>query len=329
MKKVLPALLILCLTSTAEGQLIRGIVLDEQSGSPVDCASVFFNGTFVGTTTDEKGGFELDVSKYRTRPLYISAVGYYPQVITDFNPAEIQRVLLKPRVFEIEEVSVVSKSLVRKRKACMRIFEHEFIGNTTNARRCYILNEEDITFNYASDKDTLKAYARRPLRIQNLSLGYDITYYLERFEYDRNNKTVLYTGSIIFNRDMITDEPNLVKRYDRRREYAYTGSGKHFFRILWSNSFQSSGFGVRDYRTKDEVKYDDIVNEEVPGRKYLHYGNDLEINYFNHLSYISFLKEKVYFEQDGFFDPTGIIWSGNIAKQRIADFLPYEYSFSR
>jgi hypothetical protein len=328
MKKALLALLVLCLTTTVYGQLIKGIVLDEQTGSPVDYASVFFNGTFVGTTTNEKGGFELDVSKYRTRPLYISAVGYYPQVITDFNPAEIQRVLLKPRVFEIEEVSVVSKSLVRKRKACMRIFEHEFIGNTTNARRCYILNEEDITFNYASDKDTLKAYARRPLRIQNLSLGYDITYYLERFEYDRKNKKVLYTGSIIFNRDLVTDEESL-KRYERKREYAYTGSGKHFFRVLWSNSLKSSGFEVKNYRTSDKLKYENIVTEEVSGRKYLHYGEELVIRYFDKLSYISFLKEKVYFEQDGFFDPTGIIWSGTIAKQRIADFLPYEYSFGR
>ena len=325
MKKALLALLVLCLTTTMYGQLIKGIVLDEQTGSPVDYASVFFNGTFVGTTTNEKGGFELDVSKYRTRPLYISAVGYYPQVITDFNPAEIQRVLLKPRVFEIEEVSVVSKSLVRKRKACMRIFEHEFIGNTTNARRCYILNEEDITFNYASDKDTLKAYARRPLRIQNLSLGYDITYYLERFEYDRDNKTVLYTGSIIFNRDLVTDEESL-KRYERKREYAYAGSGKHFFRVLWSNSLTSSGFEVKNYRTSDKLGYEDIVTEEVSGRKYLRYGEELVIRYFDKLSHISFLKEKVYFEQDGFFDPTGIIWSGTIARQRIADFLPYEYS---
>jgi len=328
MKKVLPALLILCLTSTAEGQLIRGIVLDEQSGSPVDYASVFFNGTFVGTTTDEKGGFELDVGKYRTRPLYISAVGYYPQVITELNPAEILEVLLKPRVFEIEEVSVFSRSLVRKRKACLRIFEQEFIGKTSNARRCSILNEEDITFNYGSDKDTLKAYARRPLHILNLSLGYDITYYLERFEYDRNNKTVLYTGSIIFNRDLATDEASL-ERYERRREYAYTGSGKHFFRVLWSNSLKSSGFEVKNYRTSDKLKYEYIVTEEVSGRKFLHCGEDLVIRYFDNFSYISFLKEKVYFEQDGFFDPTGIIWSGNIAKQRIADFLPYEYSFTR
>jgi len=325
MKRVLLALLVLSLVSNVDGQLIRGIVLDEQTGLPVDYASVFFNGTFVGTTTDETGGFELDVSKYHTRSLYISAVGYYPQVITEFNPAEMHRVLLKPRVFEIEEVSVISKSLVRKRKACMRIFEREFIGNTSNAFRCHIMNEEALTFNYDSDKDTLRAYAKRPLRIQNLSLGYNITYYLERFEYDRNNKTVVYTGSIIFNRDLVTDESSL-NRYERRREYAYTGSSKHFFRTLWFNSLQSSGFVVKNYRTSDKLKYEDIVSEDILGRKFLQYPEDLEINNFGNLSYITFLKEKLYFEQDGFFDPTGIIWSGTMAKQRIADFLPYEYS---
>lgn len=40
-----------------------------------------------------------------------------------------------------------------------------------------------------------------------------------------------------------------------------------------------------------------------------------------------YLKRKfVYFDKNGYFDPSGIMWSGELARQRIADWLPYEYS---
>ncbi|MEA3461759.1 MAG: carboxypeptidase-like regulatory domain-containing protein [Bacteroidota bacterium] len=324
MKNFLFALLILCFCFSARGQQINGVVLDKETAVPIDYASVFFDGTFVGTTTDENGGFELDVTKYKARPLTISAVGYHPVSITEFSPGERIQVKLSPRVFELEEVVVSTKSLVRKRRACMRIFKNEFIGLTSNARKCYILNEEDITFNYGSDQDTLRAYASKPIHIQNLSLGYDISYHLDRFEYDRRTRTTLYTGSIIFNRDLAEDEESLMK-YERRRGYAFTGSSKHFFRALWANDLQNSGFMVSNYRTGKELLYEHIVSQDFLGRKFLVYNQDIKIDYYNNLSYISFREFQVFFEQDGYFEPLPIIWTGKMSKQRIADFLPFEY----
>jgi len=40
-----------------------------------------------------------------------------------------------------------------------------FLGGSRNTRDCIIMNEESITFNYHSNKNTLKAIARRPLII--------------------------------------------------------------------------------------------------------------------------------------------------------------------
>lgn len=37
------------------GQLIQGKVLDQETREPIDFASVYFDGTFVGTTTDSRG----------------------------------------------------------------------------------------------------------------------------------------------------------------------------------------------------------------------------------------------------------------------------------
>jgi hypothetical protein len=36
-------------------------------------------------------------------------------------------------------------------------------------------------------------------------------------------------------------------------------------------------------------------------------------------------REKVWFTRDGFFDPIGIIWEGEMSKQRIGDLLPFEF----
>jgi hypothetical protein len=306
------------------GQLIQGKVLDQETREPIDFASVYFDGTFVGTTTDSLGNFEIDITKYSSRSLTVSAVGFYSESIATLTSGEIHRVELIPRIFSIEEVSVSTQSLVRKRRACMRLFKREFIGLTSNARRCYILNEQDISFNYGSDQDTLRAYASKPLRIQNLSLGYVFTYHLDCFEYARKTHTMRYNGSIVFNRDLAADEASL-KRYSRRRAYAYTGSSKHFFRALWTKTLQSEGFAVSGFISEKRLMYKHLVFEDLQGRKYIQYLEDLMIQYYPYQSYINFLNEKVYFEKDGFFDPTAILWTGTMSKQRIADFLPYEY----
>jgi hypothetical protein len=307
-------------------QQINGVVLDQETALPIDYASVFFDGTFVGTTTDENGGFELDVSKYKSRPLSISAVGYHSITNSKFLPGESMVLRLSPKVFELDEVVVSTKSLVRKRRACMRIFKNEFLGRTNNAGLCHILNEEDISFNYNSDQDTLRAYASKPIHIRNLALGYDISYHLDRFEYVRRKQTTLYIGSIIFNSDLAEDEESLQK-YERRRAYAYTGSSKHFFRALWNNSLEREGFLVSNYRSGQHLQYEDIVSRNMPGKKFLVYNEDIKIDFNSSLSYISFREFQVYFEQDGYFEPLPIIWTGKMSEQRIADFLPFEYLF--
>lgn len=327
MKNILLIVLILLPGLLLKGQVISGLVLDQESREPIDFASVFFNGTFVGTTTDEQGRFELDISKYATRSLTISAVGYAPASISEFDTGKQHLVELVRQLVDIGEVTVSTKSLVRKRRANMRIFRNEFIGLSVNARKCHILNEEDITFNYASDRDTLKAIASAPIVIQNLSLGYIISYHLERFEYVRKTKTMLFTGSIIFNSDLIHDEESK-QHYERRRGNAYIGSCQHFFRALWANSLIESEFALSSTRSGSILAYDIIVYEDFQGKKYLRYFEDLSIEYYAKLSHIHFVGDKVFFQQDGYFDPTPIIWTGNMAQQRVADFLPYEYIFN-
>ena len=222
-------------------QVVHGRVLDYNTKEPIDFASVFFNGTFLGTSTSGNGEFELDVTPYAGRTLQISAMGYLTSSLNSLKAGEYYEVLMERALYEISEVSVSSKSLTKKRKICMRIFKDEFLGLTKNAGDCFILNEEDITFNYRSMLDTLRAIARKPLVILNNSLGYQITYYLDKFEYDKLHKTTYFSGNIIFNMDLAKRQGSK-EIFEERRVKAYTGSCKHFFTSLWLNKLSALMF---------------------------------------------------------------------------------------
>ena len=99
----------------------------------------------------------------------------------------------------------------------MRIFRNEFLGRSSNASNCIIMNEGDITFNYQTNKDTLKAIAYKPLVILNQALGYQVTYYLDKFEYDKVHKTTVFAGNIIFNLDLAAEGQSR-KEFEKRRK---------------------------------------------------------------------------------------------------------------
>ena len=350
MKQVFFISLLLCLGTTAYSQVIKGTIFDAETKQSIPYAAVFINGTFIGTTSDEEGAFELDITNYTLTPLTIRAIGYETCAVKSIPSNEALIIYLTPSFFEIDEAEVQAKNLSRQRKANLKLFRREFIGTSRIQKQCQIINEEDITFNYGSDNDTLKAYARNPIQIYNGFLGYVITYYLDEFEYDKNNRVVFFTGDIVFTEDLIKKQ-STDNSYTSRRKRTYLGSSMHFFRALWDNnlimhgftvakySFNLTSLGVRssnlpiaDIRYQDvDVRYEDIVVEEDENRKYLIATKKLLlINYkFVDESTILFLKPKVLFGENGFFDPSGILWYGYMAELRIADMLPYEYELEK
>jgi len=278
MRKYILILLFINLYTAAYSQLIQGTISDRQTDYAISYAAVYFSGTFVGTTSDQEGNFELDITKYASRPLTISAVGYYSFTLADFSGDAPFKIYLTPYVYEIEEVSVSAESLARNRHINLRLFRKEFLGTSYNARECKIINENDITFNYGSDDDTLKAFALNPIHIHNKTLGYHITYYLDKFEFDKKSKTTSFTGDIIFNQDLAIYETNL-RAFERRRRYAYSGSCMHFFRALWSDDLGSNSFTIMN-SAGEELKYTNVVIEDNTNRKFLKYPESLDINYF-------------------------------------------------
>jgi hypothetical protein len=304
---------------------VRGTILDNSDHAKINFASIYINGTSVGTNSDQNGYFELDLAKHGSLPLTISALGYYSFTLTDFSTEKPMVVYLTPKTFELKEVVVVAKSLIKEKKANLKLFRNEFLGISGNAHKCVIMNENDILFNNSTSDDTLKAFASSPIIIYNNGLGYKITYYLDKFEFYKKSKSFLYKGNGVFNEDF-TDKLNQKRYFEKRRENAYLGSRSHFFASLWENKLKSNGFVIRN--SADQiVNYEDIVIVRSGFKKYLSYKGTLSICYLSNSpnSSIELLKSPVFFERSGYFDGSGLRVIGQMAKQRIGDLLPYDY----
>lgn len=325
MKKLILLFVLANHLSVGFTQIVKGTILDKQTKEKIVYAAIYFSGTFNGTYSDQDGNFKIDVSKNSSMPLSISAVGYYSVTLNSFSGGKQLTIYLTPKIYDLNEVVIKAKSLARARRLNLEIFKDQFLGQTYNAQQCKILNENDITFNYDKDKDTLRAYASKPIQIENSALGYKITYFLDKFVYDRKNKTFFFKGDIFFNED-ISPKETLIQSYDLQRRDAYMGSRMHFFRELWADNLKTTGFEVFD-SSGENLKYKKIVFEKSSNKKYLTYKKNLIITYNSKVvkSYIVFLKDTVFFDGTGYFDASCISWEGQMASQRIGDLLPYEY----
>jgi len=325
MKRIILILLLSGLSTTAFNQVIKGTVYDKDTKTIINFASIYFNGTVTGTSTDSKGNFELDISKYSKMPLTISAIGYYSETITDFSSSKPYTIFLSPKVFELSEVIISSKANERERKYNMKLFRNEFLGTTANASECEIRNDEDIRFLYDTEGNILTGFASKPIIIENNALGYVITYYLDKFEYNKIKETFLFKGNIIFKDSLTAEDQN---RQLLNRQAAYRGSRMHFFRALWSGDFKSAGFTVEN-KDQEYLKIKDIVINTANNTMALKYPGELVICYnMLYTSKAIFFKNSVNFDKNGYYDPAGISWEGEMARHRIADELPLEYSLT-
>jgi len=325
MKKLIVFLLFINTSLIAFNQVINGTIFDNKTKEIIYSASIYFSGTSVGTLSDQNGNFKLDISKYPSMPLTISAIGYYSVTLKVFPAGKPNLVYMNPKLFELNEVVVNANFNSRERRENLTTFRNEFLGTTGNAINCEITNEDDIRFKYSADRDTLKAFALKPILIKNKALGYHITYFLDKFEYYKPGNSFFYMGNIIFNEDSTKK-----MLYERRRKNAFLGSRMHFFRALWTDDLNSAGFTVKN-SANQTLDYSKIVYQQDIHAKYLKYFGSLGIGYYSKqpTSFIVFLKESVFFDANGYFEPYGISWEGEMSRDRIADMLPYDYSSNK
>ena len=348
MKVIISILLVVSSCSLGYGQIIKGTVMDKNTHDGIMYALVYFDGTFVSTYANQNGYFQLDISKNFSMPLTISAIGYYSDTINNPSTDKLNIIYLAPKTYKLNEVVITAIGNSITRKTNLGIFKKEFLGETMNAKKCNITNEDDIMLNNYTHSykfrisngnslivniDTLKAFCSNPIKIVNKALGYNLTYYLDKFEYCSLYKYLLIIGNCIFKVDSIYNKRQQ-KRFEERRKSAYLGSRMHFIRTLWENNLDSVGFTVKT-SNNNRIPYDRLAAQSdiLAGSyylKYINYHGLISIAYYSKSpnSHIMIEKDKVYFNKNCILNPLDVSWSGEMARQRIGDLLPFEYEVS-
>jgi hypothetical protein len=332
MKELFSLLIFSNLFLGAYSQVINGTILDKETKNPISFAVVYFDGTSVATYTDELGKFNLNIEKHSSMPLTISALGYYSTNINDLSPSKNVLVYLVPKVFEMNDVNVSARGNPNIRKQNLAIFRKEFLGRTINAKECEIVNEDDIKFITSPDKDTLKAFSLKPIFIINRGLGFKITYYLNKFEYVKSSYRNQIIGNTLFDED--TTSVSDRQSFEIRRINTYFGSKMHFIRSLWQDDLKTAGYVIKNLN--QQLTYKDLVRNQLstePGerKKILYFSKSIPIllsvkwNPGKAESGMELLRNNILFEKNGYYKGPGIVWHGEMAKQGIADLLPYDF----
>ena len=112
-QRCLPVLfaLIISLCASAQGKMIHGVVVDNQS-EPLMGASVIVKGAATGTSTDLDGNFSLRVNDGAT--LVVSYIGYISQEV---SAVDGMRIILKENAEVLEDVVVIGYGTVKKSDA--------------------------------------------------------------------------------------------------------------------------------------------------------------------------------------------------------------------
>ena len=133
-----------------------------------------------------------------------------------------------------------------------------------------------------------------------------------------------FSGNFIFNEDWAKSQENS-SSFQTERENSYYGSRTHFIRTLYSGKLSGTGFKIKD-QSGYSLKYSKVVSVNKNYQRYLNPVGEIYIEYHGRLSKIHLSENPVYFNETGYFATEGISWAGDMSNQRMADWLPYEYS---
>lgn len=237
---ILSPLLVLCQSAT-----IRGIVLDGQTSQPLPFASVYINYSTIGTNSNEKGEFLLGNLRPGEYDLIASFVGHQPHqshvVLTDSSTLVLT---IRLNVIALKEVQVRAKIDSQWEKQLEK-FNKLFLGQGPDAKHCKILNPWSLSFEETS-KGFFIARASEVLEIENMSLGYKISYELKNFSVSKDN--YMLSGFVRF-RELETMDTVLTAQWHKKRNEDYWGSATHLFRSIVNQRAEQEGYRLYEDRS--------------------------------------------------------------------------------
>ena len=222
---------------------IRGQVVAGDDQSPLPGANVFFANTTKGSSTNANGEFAFYNLPPGRLQLVISFVGYETMILELKTPLDRKlKIILKPSAVQLRGITIHDK---RQRYSdwldYLRIFKENFIGQSSNAKLCELVNPKILSFD--NDKDRLVATADTSLVIINRALGYQLKFLLETFSLTYLTHIIRYEAQFVFKPLSPADEAER-KYWATNRLRAYYGSEMHFMRALYKKRLLEEGFFV-------------------------------------------------------------------------------------
>jgi hypothetical protein len=324
-------------------QNIKGKITNSNL-QPIAGASVYLDGTTIGTISDSEGLFEITSNNKYNTLLIVKYLGYEDIYVSNPYEKEFYAFVLVPKINEIETVVIVKDGFTRKQK--LQLFREQFLGLTKYGKACKIINEDAIDFNYDLETFIFTASCPEPVRVENPLLGYVIDFDLQDFYVKFNFKTIksvnaiqsLFLGTVKYTKTKI-DEKIIKNRND-----VYFGSAVDFFKGIINNSWSEKKFIL--YEGKFPVlandyfkvlKKNDLYEVTVTSTNKVSFsiGGIKRNNFYAdfNLLYSKKRQSRVIFKTEIFFvDAFGnnshkdqIIFGGDIGRQKAGNTLPLDF----
>jgi hypothetical protein len=333
--------LLICLSinGISQGFLVSGKVIDAETKQPLQGASIFCVQTTFGTVANTEGGFALRLPTGGYE-LCISFNGYESiiQRISDLSDSLTEKTWeLRLKQKSLEEVSIVFSSEVKDGwEKYGAFFVSQFLGTSENAKQCTISNPEALRFFYYRIVD-------------NVGLGYNITYQLDSFIHEFKTGATETTGYPFFKNMEGTKNDSL--RWAEQRSNAYYGSLLHFFRCYYDSTLNLNGYKIemvdesteKPFQVKNPYENNYYTKTEN-GLLELNFPSKLRVLYKDETPSSIYLKEKkldastpfqisilkfynsIMIEENGYFyDQRDLFNSGYWDWERLGDMLPYDF----
>ena len=328
--------IVFILPSVLVSQTLTGKVIDKTTREPVETASVYFDHTTIGTTTDENGEFVIEYNDAVQSNLVISFLGYEKVLIADYRSLSEVTIELVVATNTLDEVFInFDDELTRAQK--LNLFKKEFLGTSRFANSCRILNEDELVLYYDGENKTLYASSAVPVKVKNRALQYEIDFDIIDFEasYSTLNmeeqdvvlNSVTYLGTSFY-KDL--NEQNK-RRVNRNRKKVYQGSVQHFIRALYNRNLKDEGYQVYSKGQKvDEWDYINVIKSDRRGIKQISLKSKISILYKRSWqSTMELKREKVFIDVYGNYAPIkGVYLTGYLGDQRLGDTLPSDFGLN-
>lgn len=309
-------------------QNLTGVVYDSETKETLMGASIYYEGTTIGTITNQDGQFSLPVNK-NTSAIIASYLGYKDAIVNSARNKAIVTIYLTPKPEALSQV-VIQANPPFTRAQMLKAFKIQFLGTTKAGKSCSILNEDVLDFYYDVNTNKMSVTADAALILENPYLGYQIRYslyectiqYFKKSIASLDQKTSYYAGTTFF-----IDKQKGVKKYERRREKAYIGSSLHLMRTIAKENWENEKFMIFKKRFPVNPYNYFIIKDTLGHKKVSTTGNFSVLYKKKQPSKITLKYDYFFIDTFGNFKPADALYfGGNMGSQRMGNILPLNYN---